>query len=463
MKIINHFKTCASIFLAAVLATSCEKPFFDEAVNTPEQVPNKANSTLTITTRSNDSQAEDAELKVSYPVVLYVFDSKQSCIDTREIATEDTPISITLASGNYKVYALAVDGGERYNLPTKEDATAESLITLKSGLTHGDLMTAQANVAMGENEQNTLSLVMERKVMMIDHVEFQNIPANIKSVKLTLSPLYENVTLGGECTGTNGAQTFDLKRKDDTSLSWVNSEPLYLLGSTDKATVKVSIVDENGKVNSFSYVCQESLDANYKINITGTYIHKSFDMSGTIKGVSWLGTKNINFDLKETEVSSDKDGDIVQSDAPAVGTIYKNHYVMKSETEGNTTKVLLMSLSEKNALTYSTNEQTSIKESVDAALAEMKTDGLDLRLPTWDELVYIRSNGKNINANLTTLGKTPLTIDTGNSNRHGYYYQKDKNKISLYFFADGIDSSLFESESDKFFLRGFTELTFTSK
>ena len=75
MKIINHFKTCASIFLAAVLATSCEKPFFDEAVNTPEQVPNKANSTLTITTRSNDSQAEDAELKVSYPVVLYVFDS----------------------------------------------------------------------------------------------------------------------------------------------------------------------------------------------------------------------------------------------------------------------------------------------------------------------------------------------------------------------------------------------------
>ena len=157
----------------------------------------------------------------------------------------------------------------------------------------------------------------------------------------------------------------------------------------------------------------------------------------------WLGTKNINFDLKETEVSSDKDGDIVQSDAPAVGTIYKNHYVMKSETEGNTTKVLLMSLSEKNALTYSTNEQTSIKESVDAALAEMKTDGLDLRLPTWDELVYIRSNGKNINANLTTLGKTPLTIDTGNSNRHGYYYQKDKNKISLYFFADGIDSSLF--------------------
>lgn len=452
------------LLCGTLLATSCEKPFFAEEEEEVESVSD-TNSTLIVNTRAGDTSDDT---KVSYPVYIYVFNTKDKCVGVQTIISKNDAVNIKLPTGNYQVYAIATDYEESYDMPTQETATTQSLISLRDGQTHGDLMTGNANVTMGENEKNTLNIVLERKVMMLDNVEFSNIPTNAKEVKLTISPLYEGVTLNGDCIGTSGSQTFSLEM-DGATMTWKNPKKFYLLASTSAATVKVSITDSNDQISSFSYVCQESLDANYKINITGKYIENSFEMSGTIQGTSWLGSKDINFDLRETAVEEkeeekDQSEPIISSDAPAAGTFYKDHYVLKSETDGNTTTVTLLSLTEEKSLTYASTAQSNIKAAVDETLSSMEVNDITLRLPTFEELAYIRENATTINTTLKNNGKKYLYIDTGNSNTNGYYYLTSDNKISLYFFADGIDGmKALNSNASYLHLRGFATLTFTNK
>lgn len=454
-KTLNKYSYIIVVSLIHILLASCEKPLLDDEQETAPTA--KANSVLSFNTRAGGDTDEDT--KVSYPVYIYVFDTKQNCVGLQKVGSESEGVGMKLAAGNYTAYAVAVGDGDRYEMPTAETVTPETMVTLKNGQTHGDLMTAKANVAMGENETNQLNLVLERQVMMLDNVTFTDIPADVKSVSLTVSPLYENVTIGGDCTGVNGSQTVNLERTGETQ-TWQNTGKVYLLASTDKATLKVSLTDEEGKISSYSYVCEESLDANQKINVTGRYVSNSFALSGTIKGASWQTVKNINFDLKEK--AGDNSG--IAGAAPAVGTIYKNHLVVKSETQAASTVVTLMSLTETTALTYTDNDQTSAGEAVAQALDNMKSQGITLRLPTLAEWTYIRTNAADINAQLAAAGKQQITIDTGKANTNGYYFRKDDQTISLYFLNDGVtaDASL-KGGKPNFRLRGFATLTFVSR
>lgn len=455
-KTLNKYSYIIVVSLIHILLASCEKPLLDDEQETKPTA--KANSTLSFNTRA-DVNADEEETRVSYPVYIYVFDAKQNCVGVQKVASESDGVDMKLAAGNYTVCAVAVGDGDRYEMPTAETVTPETMVTLKSGQTHGDLMTAKANVAVGENEANQLNLVLERQVMMLDNVTFTNIPTDVKSVALTISPLYEDVTIGGDCTGVNGSQTVTLTKTGDTQ-TWQNTEKVYLLASTDKATLKVSLSDGSGKISSYSYVCEESLDANQKINVTGRYVSNSFAMSGTIKGTSWQAVKNINFDLKEK--SDDNSG--IAGAAPAVGTIYKNHLVVKSETRAASTVVTLMSLSETASLAYTDKDQASANEAVAKALDGMKSQGIALRLPTLDEWTYIRTNAADINAQLAAAGKQQITIDTGAANTNGYYFRKADQTVSLYFLNDGVtaDASL-KGGKPNFRLRGFATLTFVAR
>lgn len=48
---------------------------------------------------------------------------------------------------------------------------------------------------MAYGEENTLTLSLERKVMLIENVSIKNVPSNVIAVNVTISPLYENILL----------------------------------------------------------------------------------------------------------------------------------------------------------------------------------------------------------------------------------------------------------------------------
>lgn len=122
--------------------------------------------------------SETDESKINYPVNIYVF-SGDACIVTAKIESEETPISLRLPEGSYDVYAIAGADAETYNLPTKENAAKEYLIKLNDGKTHTDLMAAKNNVTLAYGEENTLTLSLERKVMLIENVSIKNVPSKM--------------------------------------------------------------------------------------------------------------------------------------------------------------------------------------------------------------------------------------------------------------------------------------------
>lgn len=56
-------------------------------------------------------------------------------------------------------------------------------------------MAAKNNVTLAYGEENTLTLSLERKVMLIENVSIKNVPSNVIAVNVTISPLYENILL----------------------------------------------------------------------------------------------------------------------------------------------------------------------------------------------------------------------------------------------------------------------------
>lgn len=459
--------------VAALLLYSCEK-YNDDT----DFAAKDANCTLIIRTRAGAAGDEDGS-KISYPVNVYVF-SGNACVETARIESEVTPMSLRLPEGSYEVYAIAGADAETYDLPSKENASREYLVRLNGGKTHADLMTAKNSVTLAYGEENTLTLSLERKVMLVENVSIRNVPSSVIAVSVTLSPLYENILLDGSYGGTDGSQTLELTRGSDGK-TWENISNVYLLEASGPATVKVSLQTES-KTRSYSYTSTDELKANYRINITGTYNEDGIQLNGTITGATWEGVKNISFSFDETGSSADEGtgpetgggnagedtGGTASGNAPEAGTLYKDFYVLKSESSGAGTVVTLMSTSYEKGLSFTDNDQSSIKESVEQKLEGLAagSDGLGtLRLPTLEELKYVKSNLEAVNDNLERLGKSLFV--TGSGTLYSYYFLDGDGLIKAYWPSRDEPDSEFSCIStdikggrNSIILRGFTTVTF---
>lgn len=462
------------LVIAAMVLFSCEK--YTEVTD----ITNKeANSTLIIRTRAL-STSETDDSKISYPINIYIF-NENTCVETTTIESEETPISLKLPEGNYDVYAIAGADAETYDLPTKENATKESIINLKTDKTYTDLMTAKNSVTLAYGEENTLTLSLERKVMLLENVTIKNIPSNVIAVSVTISPLYENVLLNGEYSGTNGSQIIELTKGSDGT-TWENNYNAYLLEACGQATIKVSLKTDS-KTKSYSYTSTDELKANYKININGNYSENGITLNGTITGATWNGTKDINFNFDENGSTTDETtnpgtdegddeedaGETTTGNAPEVGTLYNGCYVLKSEQTENGTKVTLMSTESEKGLVFTDNDQSSIKAAIDDKIKSIasKINNINgLRLPSLEELKYIKNNIETVNANLDKLSKPRFLTNSGTL--YSYYFLDNDGLIKTYYpFRDEPDSEFpcintnLTSEKNSILLRAFATITFT--
>lgn len=275
--------------------------------------------------------------------------------------------------------------------------------------------------------------------MLLENVTMTNIPNDVTAVSVSISPLYENLLLDGTYSGENGTFTINLSKEGDSDV-WTNNSEIYVLEAANKATLKVSMT-RNDEIKSYSYSCAEDLKANYKININGFYESNGFNVSGTIKGVEWAGTINVDFTFKD-EQTSDKDEQTSEptSLAPEVGTLYQDCFVMKSEKSGSKTLVTLFTTAHKNRLEYIKGDQESMKEAVDAGIAELAVEGIEgWRLASVEEFRYIRENAEFINGKLEEYGK-----DIFNIARIDTYFCLDATdgKIKIYCpYRDDLESS----------------------
>lgn len=454
----KHFFYLILLVIASVVSVSCEKYNDNDA-----EINKEANSRLTIRTRAAANVEETEKAEISYPVNIYIFNSSNACAAMATIGAEESQMSIKLPEGNYTVYAIAGADKEKYELPTKENATKESIIKLKEGQTHGDLMTAHNTVNLTYGEDNTLTLSLSRKVMLLETVTISQVPSSVTAVTVTVSPLYDNLLLDGSYDGENGLQTVNLTKEGETG-TWKNSCNTYLLEASGPATIKVALTTSSG-TKSYSYSSTDELKANYKINISGTYTSDGISLNGTITGATWEGTKDITFTFDENgstaEEKPDTGGEETSGNAPEAGTLYKGAYVLKSETSGSSTTVTLMSTEYKDKLSFTKGDQASMKVATSTAITELAVEGItSWRLATLEELKYIKNNIETINKNLKDNGKTEFLIDAGSS-VFSYYCLSTDNEIITYCpYRDDTNASP-NPDTASNILRAFASVTFT--
>ena len=375
------------IFLLGILSMmGCSKDVLDETAGTGD-VYKAANSVLQVTTRSG------GEATISYPVQVYVFQN-DICRAVQTIGDEGQTLNIALTEGTYSVYAVGGASSTDYNLPTKEDATTTTAITLKEGSANADLMAASATVTLVDGGTNTVTLGLQRKVMLIQDITISKVPTAVTAVSVTIAPLWESLTVGGTYAGTSGNNTITLTRQTD-GRTWKSAASAFLLPpSSQPASISVNITTASG-TKSYTYSTSDELEAGYKINIEGTYTEAvGVSLTGTITGASWKGERTITFSFDESGSSSvvggttadNDDNNTAATDYPAAGSTYQGCYVLAADVadDGQSAELTLMSPSEATCV--------GTEAAVTAALATLGTAAVSgWELPTKSQMQLVEA------------------------------------------------------------------------
>lgn len=430
----NIFVTATLLFVAFFTLVSCEKFSDEEDFESKE-----ANSTLIVRTRAaaNDGTESGTESIISYPINIYVFDESNECVAVSTLSSADDELSLKLPEGMYEVCAVAGASADSYELPTQETATKETVLTLKDGQKHGDLMTANNTVTLEYGGTNTLTLALERKVMLIESVTINSVPASVSNVSVSIHPLKANLLLDGSYSGENGASEIELTEDVDGS-TWKNTEGVYLLEAVGRPTVEVTFTINDEPV-SYSYTCDRELKANHKVFIIGTFTGDGIEMTGSISGVEWAEDEEIVFDFGGMESGeTDDNGDVETSDVPTVGTLYKGCYVLKSETNGGMTTLTLMYPENYSQVWgFDKDDQESIEAELTTVLAGLSVEGIstEWRLPTLEEIEILGKNYNEINEKIKVLNESLATnerIDLIQTSNNTYFFIDADSSIKTY-------------------------------
>lgn len=467
------------LYIASLMLvfTSCSKDILPE--NEESGFAKEANSILNIHTRTGTDANGDAI--ISYPVNVYVFNESNECVEYTTLATSEDVLSLNLIEGTYTIYSIGGTSSDSYTLPSKEDATATSVIQLASGKNHSDVMTAKNVVTLVDGEENNLTLAFERKVMQLQEIKIENVPSATTAVSVDIAPLYKDICINGGYSGDNGAQSITLTKEDATK-TWSNTESIYLLPASGNATISVKMTNAEG-TKSYSYTCADEFIANYKIKIQGKYTAKvGVTLTGTITGATWAGEKTITFEFDENsssgstvtdpnegtegdnETTGDDEttgGETTNSDIPAVGTFYKDCYVLKHDVNNTTnlTTVTLLSIAHYD-IEITETDQESIKSKINNSLGQFTINDIsNWRLINADELSYINENIESINKVFTDNNKGYAFI---NGTNVYYYYLSENNEIKTFIF-DNKYNMTDRYPSGKNQLRAVTTIAFPNK
>ena len=398
----KYFKYCVAACCGLVTLGSCSQEVINEDLTASDRQ-------MTIMTRGEGEP-------ITSPVRLYVFDS-EDCVAVETLDEGVSSFTKNLPAGSYEVYALAGVDDTRYTLPSKEEATKTTVIALKDGQQLGDLMAGYSSVTLSDGGNNSTTLNLSRKVILIKSITIKDVPEGTTSVHVKIGPIQESMLLNGTYQGEDGEFTTALTKQSDGTTWKMETEDIYLLPSVGKPTITVTV-----GTTPFSYTCQSELDANHKVTIEGSYkeptaLPAELTLSGTINGVSWGADNGVAFEFGPSEEPTTPSVEI-----PTEGSMYLGCYVLK--VNGN--EVTLLSSTE-TAITGISNAENA-QNKVNEALSGFNTSDRigDWRLPNLTEVNAIISQRTKIGS------VSPYPV-----NSNGYYYDKS-GVLAAFRIVDGI-------------------------
>lgn len=426
----------ALICMASWTLGACEKELVSDNIVTTD-------SSVSVITRS-----VTAEETVSFPVALYVFNAEDnSCVKKVTLADKDTPLSFSIPLGAYDIYAIGGADEVLYDYPSGEELSKESEITLKSGKEHADLMTAHEVITLDERDDYELTLKMERQVVKLTSAVVNNIPDEITDVHIVLSPIYQSIKINGDY-GTTWTHSYSLVHSGEGQ--WTLPAPVMLLFDADneEASITIRLTMEDGTNKNYSYSLTEDIRKDYQISINATYQYDhDANITGSINGTSWLGSKEIVFNFGDEGMTDDPNGNdddtLINKPTPSVGSIYQECYVLKvtPNNEENYNKVLLLY---KNDFEINPTDKTEeqVLQEINNQLNTLTINGISgWLLPNEEEANSIINRGGDIrnklniafngSTNYLCLINQALKIFCQNGILPGYTYDKGDHYIPV--------------------------------
>ena len=305
----KYFMYCVAACCGLVTLGSCSQEVMNEELTASERQ-------MTIMTRGEGEP-------ITSPVRLYVFDS-EDCVAVEALDEGVSSFTKNLPAGSYEVYALAGVDDTRYTLPSKEEATKTTAIALKDGQQLGDLMAGYSSITLSQDGENSTTLNLSRKVILLKSITIKDVPEGTTSVSVKIGPIQESMLLNGTYQGDEGEFSTTLTKQSDGTTWKMDTEDIYLLPSVGKPTITVTV-----GTTPFSSTCQSELEANHKVTIEGNYKQPTaqpaeLTLSGTINGVACGEDKGVSFEFGPSEEPTTPSAEI-----PAQGSMYLGCYVLK--------------------------------------------------------------------------------------------------------------------------------------
>ena len=317
-------------------------------------------SQLSITTRADGDLANIKDGRI------YVFNQAGTCIEVLTTAEATQSATTLLAPGTYQVYAVGSEDLNRFSLPDKDNAKADSKISLNEGNAMEDFLTTQAQVTLEDGVTQQLNLHMERKVMSLTSITIKKVPTDVTAVSVTIEPLYSSILLDGSFPNETEPAKMVLTKKEDGT--WQTTPNMLHFPSKGKPTITITFTREDG-LKSYSYTANEELAANHHFTIEGTYTQsQGVTLTGIIYNSEWGEDKTITFDFDDKNISDNGGGDDsgnTDVTMPTPGSTYKGCYVVA--VNGN--KATLLSPTEKKDIKIYNDDLPAALETINNELS----------------------------------------------------------------------------------------------
>ena len=379
----NNIKFSTLAFAALVTLASCEKELLTETDDEETEVSgqsSKATAHLNVMTRGTGTDPSQNAVTQGR---VYVFNSVGQCVRLLSTDESSNKASANLPAGTYTLYAVGSSDLSRFVLPSKSKATPASVITRVEDADMTDLLLKTASVTLEGGEDINQDMVLDHKVLCIDHLEIKGVPDDVTKVEVSLSPLYTSIQLDGTYVATpTESYKIALTQSADISSTWEASPNQMLFPSVGTPTIKVSFTTATG-VKSYSYTTSEALPANHHFTISGTYTaNYEIALTGILTSSDWGEDLTVTFGF-------DEKNNVV----PVAGQSFKGHLVL-SVDETHHTALVRSKTVDYTAPAANASESEWLTALNTAMSAVDKPEGAvgNWRIPTYDEALLFVTN-----------------------------------------------------------------------
>lgn len=346
--------------------------------------------------------------EIPYPLYLYAFDEVGKQVSSVIYEdSEDNGRDLMLASGNYRIIALA--GIDECILPS--DRQLNSFLTLPemNCLLENALMMGSAGVTI-TNTETTVNLLLSHRTSRIK-LSLSGIPENMTAVRVRFSSLPNGMDFEGNYSEKKKETIVECTLSETDKSVWA-APIFYVFPNTDDLlTLSIELSDES-KTWTYGYTLPKKIEAGIPYVLEGNYLN-GFTVNGSLAVESWAEAESFQFTFGSV-VDSDNDGesedetvvdDFTVQKLPTACSVWNNHVVVALQNATSSeADLLLLSRDEWTNISSATGQNPSQAAGLAAQYAE-ESLSTGWHIPTKEEAKLITAScaSEALLANMNTL------------------------------------------------------------